>query len=146
MNRKRQRRKQLQGNPGGRSIKRSILAWMLCATLAFGGICVPETRMSVQAAEPMEISEEEFSEEVSSSWDATDVSGGDSGSGNTVAAMSLASAEDEIVKGTYENIKWLIDEDGELIVMGTGEFQLQREVKERLGMIIGRILRLRKFL
>lgn len=104
MNRKRQRRKQLQRNPSGRCKKRNALAWMLCVALAFGNVWVPETGIFVQAAEPAisveEYSSEEHSSEEQSSWDAADVSEGDSVSGNAV--MLFSGAEDNNTGGDGE--------------------------------------------
>lgn len=56
MSRERHKGKQLQGTPYGGYKKRSALAWMLCGALVFGGIWVPETGMSVQAAEAAKVS------------------------------------------------------------------------------------------
>ena len=97
MNGKRQRRKQLQGNPSGRCKKRSVLAGLLCVSLTFGNVWVPETGIFVQAAEPAisveEYPSEEYFSEDYSSWDAEDVSEGDCVSGNAV--MPLSGAEDD---------------------------------------------------
>ena len=113
------------------------LALILCAVLVLG-VNVPEYGLTVRAARTEDISSDVFgeetvyasegyssleenysseencsSEENYSSWDAPDVSGGDSGSGNAGGA---------IASGTYKNITWVIDAEGNLTVEGTGDF------------------------
>ncbi|MCM1552115.1 MAG: BspA family leucine-rich repeat surface protein [Butyrivibrio sp.] len=89
-----------------------VLASILCIVLVFGGIYVPG--MTVRAAEEKDLS----------SWDATDISGGDDIADNAESQPVLFGSEegDAIDSGTYENITWVIDADGKLTVEGTGEF------------------------